>query len=508
MATSKSNIVSPKVDSFSRRQFLLGAGALGLSAAAYSALATAIADAPGRAKAYAATQTLAPKPEQVFQPIPFPDTVQARIGHLFRRAGFGITKQELAHFTSIGVDGAVDYLVEYQETDNRAVDFRLSALPVDMTRQQDMAQWWMLRMAYTQRPLEEKMTLFWHGLLTSSFAKAGQGMAMYDQNQMFRAHALDTYDVILKALARDPAMLIYLDNRLNRRQAPNENFARELMELFTLGRGNYTEQDIRESARAFTGWGLDRDRKFLFMPQQHDSGVKTFLGRTGALNGDDIIDVILQQPAAARYIAGRLFSFFAYRDPSPKLLDRLAATFTATRYSIKAVVREIFYSEEFFSDQAYRALVKSPIELVVGMWRQTGLDGDGRSLSGMASSMGQTILNPPNVAGWAGGAAWINSTTLLQRVNHAFNLSNQFAQRALRDPQSAASLLLAATPEQLVDTLAAQLLDGNLPRDERTILVQFVRNLDSAGGSSARRNPDRVGSVLYLLLASPDYQLA
>ena len=505
MTQKKSNIAPSEAENFSRRQFLLGAGALGLSAAAYSALASAIADAPLRAKAYAAAQ---PSRKQAFQPIPFPDTEQARIGHLFRRAGFGITKQELTHFTSVGIDGAVDYLVEYQETDNSALDLRLAALPLNMTRPQDVPQWWTLRMAFTQRPLEEKMTLFWHGLLTSSFAKVGQGMAMYDQNQMFRARALDTYDVILKALARDPAMLIYLDNRLNRRQAPNENFARELMELFTMGRGNYTEQDIRESARAFTGWGLDPARKFLYARPQHDTGSKTFLGRTGPLDGDDIIDIILQQPATARHMARRLFSFFAYRDPSPLLLDRLAATFTRTRYSIKAVVREIFYSEEFFSDQAYRALVKSPIELVVGMWRQTEMDGDGRSLSGMASSMGQAILNPPNVAGWPGGEAWINSTTLLQRVNQAFNVSNQFVQRGLRDPQSASALLLAAPPEQLVDTLAAQLLDGNLPGGERTILVQFVRNLDSASSAAARRNPERVSSVLYLLLASPDYQLA
>ena len=494
---------------FSRRQFLLGAGALGLSGVAYSALADAIADAPGRVKAYAAIEPpTAPKPAPVLQPVPFPDTEEARIGHLFRRAGFGATREEMAHFTSIGVTEAVDFLVEYQEKDNSPLEERLAALQLDMTLPQNVGRWWMQRMTYTQRPLQEKMTLFWHGLLTSSFAKVDKGTAMYDQNQMFRTHALDSYDVVLKSLTRDPAMLIYLDNRFNRRQAPNENFARELMELFTMGPGNYTEQDIRESARAFTGWGLDRDRNFLFSSRAHDSGVKNFLGQTGNLDGDDIIDIILEQPATARYMARRLFAFFAYRDPSARLLDRLAATFTRTRYSIKSVVREILYSEEFYSDAAYRALIKNPVELVIGMWRQLALEGDGRNLSGLATSMGQTILNPPNVAGWPGGAAWINSATLLQRVNIAFTISNQFVKRGVRDPRSPVVSFLAETPERLVDTLAAQLLDGNLPGDERAILVQFARNLDAANGGTRRRNPERVSSVLYLLLASPDYQLA
>ena len=201
----------------------------------------------------------------------------------------------MKQFTDMGRSATIDHLIEYENVDDQHLEQRLEALELDIERLRDLQRWSLLRMIYTKRPLQEKMVLFWHGLLTSAYKKVGRGPHIYNQDQLFREHALDRFDVLLKAVSRDPAMLIWLDSRKNHKSAPNENFARELMELFTMGVDQFTEADVRESARAFTGWGL-RKKVFVFVGGHHDFGVKTFLGRRGSFDGDDIIDIIMEQP--------------------------------------------------------------------------------------------------------------------------------------------------------------------------------------------------------------------
>ena len=312
---TKQDSRAPASESLQRRDFLARAAALGLSAAGLTAFlgacsrasaamtptptasapltGTAALSAPALAPTATATPaavaTRAPAPT----PTPMPATPLAvtaspatapvraasapagltereRVAHLLRRAGFGASEAEMDKFARMDTVNTVAYLVDYEKVDDSEMETRLASFKFDTTKLVDNQRWWLLRMADTQRPLREKMTLFWHGLLTSAVSKVGRPELMHQQNQLLREHALDTYDIILKAVSRDPAMLIWLDNRANRRGAPNENYARELMELFTLGVGNYTEQDVKEAARALTGWTLDRDLKFVDARNIHD----------------------------------------------------------------------------------------------------------------------------------------------------------------------------------------------------------------------------------------------
>ena len=493
-----------------RRRFLLGAAALGLTATAFGAFSQALAR-PGRL--FAANGPISasagPRPESLVEP--FPDTTEARIGHLLRRAGFGAGRDELHRFIKMGLDRTVEHLIDYQGVDDSALEKRLDAMGLDIIEKPgQLMQWWMLRMAYTARPLQEKMTLFWHGLLTSAFTKVGKGSAMFDQNQLYRENALGKYDVLLRAVSRDPAMLIYLDSARNRKQAPNENFARELMELFTMGEGNYTEQDVRESARAFTGWGLQK-REFVFRRQWHDYGLKRFLGRQGDLDGDDVIDTIMMQPVTADYITRRLFSFFAYDDPDDLTVERLAGKFRNGGYSVKPVMEDILTSDEFYSDRASRAKIKSPIELVAGTYRILGIDTGDKPIPVNLDALGQMPFNPPNVASWPGGASWINSNTLLERVNFAHDVarrSGRFLGQHLPTGKAGGSVTADFNP---VDYFGALLLDGNIPPDDREALTEFVGSIVKGGAGSRRsrrREFDALTSVVYLLLSSPAYHLA
>src|SRR5579875_2788780 len=317
-----------------------------------------------------------------------PLSEQAQFAHLLRRAGFGAAPSELATYQQLGGNGAVNRLINYQPISNQELEDRLTALKLDLTKASGIQRWWVVRMVETARPLEEKMTLFWHGLLTSALSKVGRPEPMYVQNQFLRQNALGRFPDILKGISKDPAMMLWLDLGANRKGHPNENYARELMELFSLGIGHYTEQDVRESARAFTGWVVRRQRagggavafESVFNPRLHDDGEKTFLGQTGRFGGDDIIDIIVRQPASAQFIARKLFSFFAYPDPDDEVLAPLVAAYTASGYSIRALVRAILTSDAFYAPAAYRALIKSPAELVAGTARLLGIETDGRGL--------------------------------------------------------------------------------------------------------------------------------
>ncbi|MEE8519504.1 MAG: DUF1800 domain-containing protein [Dehalococcoidia bacterium] len=519
-----------------RRDFMTRVAALGLTATGLSVFLSACAniaedgitatpgppafptptpftERPGSSPTPTPEPTSTPQPTATPTPSPLPllGTEVARVSHLLRRAGFGASPEELDRFVDMGLDATVDYLLDYESVDDSEMEALLAGQEFDLEeRLAHLQRWWLLRMVHTKRPLQEKMTLFYHGILTSSFRKAGKGPATLDQNQLFRDNALGRYDDLLKAISRDPAMLIWLDSRSNRKAAPNENYARELMELFSLGIGHYTEEDVRESARAFTGWEIRR-KQFFFNPNQHDNGVKVFLGTPGNLTGDDVVDIIEAQPAAAEYITRRLFEFFAYDDPEPAVVQRLVKVFRDNDTEIKPVVREILTSDEFYSPRAARAIIKSPIELVASTARALKLETAGMPFPGALDAMGQVPFEPPNVAGWPGGTTWINSSTLLQRVNFANLVATGRSPRLRFDPVKLAEAAGAQTDEEQVDFFARLLLGGEIAREDRKLLVDYMAFIHEAGLLAAGRRPtldEKLRSVVYLVLASPEYQLA
>jgi len=416
---------------------------------------------------------------------------RVRVAHLLRRAGFGATPGELHRYLAMGTARATEVLLDYPKISNAGLEGALPAVDPSGGRAAApvaaIQGWWLQRMAETARPLEEKMTLFWHGLLTSGLDKAGPAQ-MFTQNQLFRKMAMGNLDDLLKAVSKDPAMMIYLDTETNRKGKPNENYARELMELFTTGISHYTEDDVRESARAFTGWTLQgaQQRRLttdsLFVPRLHDDGPKTFLGKTGNFTGDDIVDMLVPLRATAERLSTRLFSFFAYPNPEPEIVHHLADTFQKNRHNVGAVVREIVAMDAFYSEKAYRALVKSPAELVAQTLKATGADAKGYVAAATAMApMGQVLFYPPNVAGWPGGGSWINSSTLLTRIN----LANGASQR-----------MRAVLPADSLDNLMSTLVDANVSPSTGDGLQAY-----------AAAHPGDQAGLLFMVLATPEFQL-
>ncbi|HLQ11263.1 MAG TPA: DUF1800 domain-containing protein, partial [Ktedonobacteraceae bacterium] len=300
-----------------------------------------------------------------------PMASEVQIGHLLRRAGFGATPDELALYRSLGYAGAVDRLLNYQQVSDDAMENRLKALNLNLNSPTDQQRWWLLRMAWTQRPLLEKMTLFWHGVLVSSFRKVGGKsayMRMIIQNNFLRAHAFDTFDNILLGITSDPAMLFYLDLTKSHKNAPNENYARELMELFTLGLGHYSQVDVYEGAAALTGWHV-RGLTSQYYPADHNNLAKTYLGHTGNLDYKDVVNILANHPATPTFIARKLFTFFVYENPSADDLKPLVDSYVQSGHNMGAVMRTLLLSPQFSSTQAYRSRVKSPVEFTVGAYR-------------------------------------------------------------------------------------------------------------------------------------------
>jgi len=366
--------------------------------------------------------------------------------HLLSRTAFGATPAEIEGLASLDFPAAVErLLVKVYPRATRSppawVDDTLSALrekrqkaraaagktadgkPVNevakLIREQgrDLRNWWIGEMLATDQPLVEKMTLFWHDHFTSSIQKVRYVPALYRQNVLFRHEALGNFGTLLKAVAHDPAMLIYLDGVRNVAREPNENFARELLELFTLGEGHYSEADVKNAARAFTGWSIDRDSgRFVDRMQRHDAGEKTFLGQSGHFTGDDILAILLRHPRTAETIAEKLWREFVSLTPDPGEVKRLAGVFRAGNYEMKPLLRALFLSPAFRDPASRGALVKSPIELIVGTVHVFGLPvPDETPLARMTAGLGQALFAPPNVKGWPGGESWITTSTLLLR---------------------------------------------------------------------------------------------
>jgi len=389
--------------------------------------------------------------------------------HLIERAGFGGTPEEIERLAAMTPQQAVDWLVDYEAIDNadlkpfdesgigdvgmdpfpesRAEAVRIArergaalgeklppegsprrlqpvvdkffyGLRSNVLETQRLALWWANRMLRTKRPLEETLTLFWHGHFATGQNKVRDYRMMLRQNVMFRERASATFRDLLIGILKDPAMLVYLDNGENVKSHPNENFGRELLELFTMGVGNYTERDIRDASRAFTGW-TNKVLEFSFDDSRHDFGAKTFLGRTDNFNGDAIIDRILEQEVTADFMAAKFYRYFVRDDVADPMKVALGRTFRDSGYRVKPLVKQIFLSKDFYSPPSYATQIKSPVHLVVSTFKKLGLTEVPTipDFGRLTASLGQTLFEPPNVAGWAAGRTWITASTLLQRGN-------------------------------------------------------------------------------------------
>lgn len=455
-----------------------------------------------------------------------PMASEIQTGHLLRKAGFGATLADMNTYRNLGFSGAVDRLLNYQQVSDSAMESRLNALNLNLNSPADQQRWWLLRMAWTQRPLLEKMTLFWHGVLTSSFRKVG-GPRVYTrmiiQNNFLRAHAFDTFDNIMLGITSDPAMLFYLDLTRSTAKQPNENYARELMELFTLGLGNYTQQDVYMGAAALTGWHV-RGLTSQYYPRDHNNLTKTYLGHTGNLDYKDVINILVNNPATPWFIARKLFTFFVYENPSTNDLKPLVDTYEQSGHNMGAVMRTLLLSPQFASTQAYRSRVKSPVEFTAGAYRALGLQGNGQGLQTIATLMGQTVFDPPNVAGWPGdkvSSLWLNSGTWMTRLNYIDLLvvrdtAAQAGATPVLDLQSIVNNNKIDSPDHFVDYFASFLLDGNLDSDRRAQFINYFTTADTSGGGQQQQITlangksyalNRVRGTLYLMMTSPEYQL-
>jgi uncharacterized protein (DUF1800 family) len=435
------------------------------------------------------------------------DTERSRVAHLLRRAGFGSSESELDEYAALGFAGTLDRLLSFEQVDDSALEQRLADLQIDTSSFEGARYWWLSRMLYTRRPLQEKMALFWHNHFATASSKVRFSWLMLQQIDLFRQRGLGNFETLLQLITRDPAMLYYLDNRENRKGAPNENYAREVMELFTVGIGNYSEEDIKEAARAFTGYTSNRDSVYVFNPDDHDDGLKTLMGETKNWDADDVLATLVRHPATARFICGKLFRFFVHDQPLPSTVDRLASVFTASGFDIRAVVRDVLTDPEFLSPQAYHAQVKQPVDLVIGALKALNVQNLGPDLPQMVRRMGQDVLNPPDVSGWKGGVTWLNSSTLLERFNFADRLTSGRGadQPYFIDITGHVTGHDLRTAADYVNYFVRLLVDGDVTREARGALVDYL----AADAPEDGRLPDeKVRSTLHLVMSLPTYQLA
>jgi uncharacterized protein (DUF1800 family) len=465
-----------------------------------------------------------------------PDQDIALMAHLMRRAGFGASRAELEAYVARGYEATVEDLLhpETQPPVDEDILFRyFPNFEGGMAPVQSQAHW-LYRMIQTQRPLEEKMVLFWHQLFATGNSKVDNPPELIEQIAMFRRHALSPFPTILTELAKNPAMIYWLDNNGNHKGAINENWGRELLELFSMGVGNYTEDDIKEASRAFTGWTvapkiprLPLGRfywSFEYKPEDHDDGEKVFLGHTGRFNGEDIIDIIVRQPATAQFLSRHLYHFFVADEPQvpswnitpprePEAIETLVQAYHTSNYDIRAVLRVLF-NADFFKNARF-SRVKSPAELVVSTVRLAGNFTGPRfgyqALAAECGFQGQELLNPPSVESWHTGEEWIDGGALVRRVNFAAKfLSNTSSPgvKAIVDRLKAQGTL---PPEAFVDTcldLIGPLDVNDSTRRELLTYVQEEGELRWDTEEASQASEQRVGTLLALIAASREYQFA
>jgi uncharacterized protein (DUF1800 family) len=461
----------------------------------------------------------------------------AMMAHLTRRAGFGTTRDELEVLVEQGYEKTVEQLVNPPDDLPRADQYLLYRfMPGTETGGPNPvpgAANWLYQMVNTQRTLEEKMALFWHHVFATGNSKVDNLNHLNIQVQMFRDHGLGNYRDLLVRVAQNPAMIFWLDNNENHKRAPNENWGRELLELFSLGVGNYTEKDVFECARAFTGWTLGAkiprnphgrySWNYEFRPEEHDFGDKTFLGHTGNFDGEDIIDIIVQEPACPRFVARHLYNFFVADEPqvpawsieppgNPEAIEQMAGTFVESGFELKPVLRQMFNSD-FFKESMYQK-VKSPAEVVVGTFRLTrdlqGPDPRLTQLGQESAYMGQSLLDPPSVEGWQTGRGWLNSGSVVKRINF---VADRVSNIALPGVQSIIARVAsggnATTPEALVDRcldLMGPVEVSETTRRELTSHAEEEGAMSWATDEEFATSSRRVGDMLALIAATTDYQ--
>jgi hypothetical protein len=462
---------------------------------------------------------------QPWRPTPADPWDRKWAAHLYRRAAFGASRADLLQAERLGHQGTLDLLLRGRSGTEEVQEALSDAGRVAARQGIDpLRGWWLYGMLHTGHPLREKLTLFWHNHFATSDVKVQSAALMFRQNELLRAHALGKFGPFLQAMSKDPAMLTWLDSNRNVKGKPNENYARELMELFSLGVGNYTERDVREAARAFTGWHTDHG-DFKFNAGAHDDGTKTVLGQTGTWDGSDVVRIVLTQQAAARFLVRKLYHFLVSETASPSdaLLEPLCEAFRRSDYDVAALVRTMLASRHFYSAHAFRQRVKSPVEYVLGAVQAVYLraaegEADYRPLPpqvlvARVSAMGQRLFAPPNVKGWPGGRDWLNTSTVLERDNFAEALAmgslwsnprpGLVPPRAF-DPARLLHEEKVTRPADVIGGLLDLYVPGGIGADARGRLVAFVSEGKPTGPALDRR----VREIVHALLTTAEYQLA
>lgn len=501
--------------------------------------------------------------------------------HLLRRAGFGGSPDEIKAFHALGRRKAVESLLTPDEAidafplpawanpeeaaaemrerqmqaremrretrdltpeqaDRKRREFRQKQQRTERQHSVEGQGWWFNRMLKTRAPLREKMVLFWHDHFATSFQKVKQPVLLMMQNELFREHATGSFKELTHEIVKDPAMMLYLDTQNSKKGMPNENFAREVMELFTLGEGNYSEQDIKEAARAFTGYQINRlNGTVAHNERRWDGGEKTIFSKKGRYDGDGVVDLIFEQSAAATHLPGKLWEYFVAENPPKEGVEALGKSFRAADFQIEPLLREIFLSKAFYAESVMHNQIKSPIQYLVQMLKELELrEAPPAYILSAQQQLGQVLFMPPNVAGWDWGKAWINTNTLLSRYNVAgfitkgsqdnapladndggammemdmemdrkqMRVGNAMKRAAQRwdgpDFEKIAPRELREDPEKLVDALVFRFFQMPLSAKEREAFVEYARSKKGAVFTNKE-----TGELCHLMLSTPRYQL-
>ena len=466
------------------------------------------------------------------------------IAHLMRRAGFGANREQIEAYSDAGYQDTVDFLLNPSK-EERMDDHLIRRFHPELSGMMGPnapGQNWLYRMATTSAPLQEKITLFWHSIFATGYAKVIHGKALSDQTRMFRKFGMGNFEDLLIQLSKDPAMIIWLDNQDNHKSAINENFGRELLELFTMGVGNYTELDIKECARAFTGWTIanreymemrsQRDSDwpygriawhFEYHPEDHDDGEKDFLGQQGPFSGEDIIRIICQQEATARFISRHLYSFFVADEPpvpewrhtppaNPEAIDHLSQVYFDSNYDISAMLRALFNSNYFQSQDSRYSKVKSPVELVAGVLRLTGeFDRPRRAIIDryfQASYMGQFLNNPPSVEGWHQGTDWLDTGTLVERVNFASQQIGDSTKPGIRSMIDRIASIPddLTSPDKFINACLEEMGVMAVQDDTRKVLIEFASQEHNQPTTASINDRQRIAETLQMIASTKEFQ--
>lgn len=473
--------------------------------------------------------------------------------HLMNRAGFGGSPQDIENLRRVGLNRAVSWFIDYEKIPDATPNpdwahpdpaiialreaIRTATDPEakkELQKQQnqqeysqmaDLRYWWIRRMALGPRPFQEKMTLFWHGHFATSFEKVKMPYFLWLQNDTFRQNAIGNFKDLLASVSEDPAMLIYLDGAQSHKGKPNENFAREVMELFTLGEGHYTEKDIQEAARAYTGWGIADDKlHYEYHRANHDDGPKMIFGQTGNFTGEEVLNMICNKPECAQFISQKIWRFFVQDEPPQQVVNALAAEFHSHNLDLKHLMNVIFHSKEFYAPEVIRAQIKSPVQWLIASTHQLQAPLPTQPMClAMLLELGEELFQPPNVKGWDGGIAWITTNSLLDRYNFAAALvegervplpSLQGKMKSIMSNMAESGLMQIApadvqslfTSSELsaTDLFLAALQSRFLNAELKPQRLDSVRDLIKS--SSPIQELD-IRKAIRLLMSTPEYQL-